>query len=380
MRILLQSHVADDPDAGASRVYHLLAEEMAARGHDVTLRHLDDVGLPSGRRSSLLVRRVALPYAVSRCAAAADPMSHDIVMASSGTAHPLFRRLRRLPGRPVLVNHLHGLHCHDHLAGLNEHRLGHVRAGVANRLVTGPAQTRWDAAGITTADATVVQNLRDLGDVRAMAGPGHTVTVIPPALHPDLGCLPPTPRPTSGARLLWFATWEARKGMAYVPGALRQIRHRRPDATLTVAGTGRPASCILEHFDPQDRAAVTVLPRLTRTDQADLLTSATVFLFPSLSEGCGLALLEALAAGLPAVTTATGMGGDYLRDGVHARVVPASVEHLGRAVLGLLDQPEERALMGARARELALTFTVGRMADAYDGLFSALRGEPALQH
>lgn len=372
MRILLQSHSQNNPDAGASRVYHLLADEMLARGHLVTLRHLDDVILPSNPRFSLIVRRIALPHLVSQCANAADPMSHDVVMASSGMAHPLFRRLRRLPNRPALVNHLHGLHRHDHVAGVSEHHLGHLRAGIANRLVTGPAQSRWDVAGIAAADATVVQNLRDLGDVRSIAGAGHSVTMIPPALHPDLLSVQPAPAPTTGARLLWLGTWEARKGAAYVPGALRQIRRERPDATLAIAGTHRTPAWILEQFDPEDRGAVTVLPRLTRTEHGALLASATVFVFPSLSEGFGLALLEAMAAGLPAVTTATGLGGDYLRDGIHARIVPATVEHVGRAVVNLLDDPDARAVMGARARELALTFTVRRMTDAYDDLFSAL--------
>jgi glycosyltransferase involved in cell wall biosynthesis len=371
MKILLQSHVLDDPDAGASRVYHLLADEMRSRGHLVTLRHLDDVQLPSDPRLSLLLRRVALPHLVSRCAGAADPMAHDVVMASSGMAYPLFRRLRGVTGRPALVNHLHGLHRHDHVAGMSEHHLGHVRAGMANRLVTGPVQSRWDLAGVASADATVVQNLRDLGDVRSLAA-GSTVIMIPPALHPELLSATPVGRPASGARLLWFATWEARKGCAYVPGLLRHVRQQRPDATLTIAGTGRAAESIISQFHPEDRGSVTVLPRLTRAEQGDLLASATVFVFPSLSEGFGLALLEALAAGVPAVTTATGLGGDFLRDGVHARVVPATVEHMGRAVVELLDDPEARTMIGSRARELARTFTIERMADAYDDVFSSL--------
>ncbi len=337
LRVLLLSHVPDDPDGGASRVYHLLAAGLRERGHEVRLTHLEDVGLPRDPRVRLLARRTALPQLLSRAAAAWDPASYDVVMASSGTAYPLFRQLRRggegAGHRPLLVNHVHGLVVHDHLAGLVEAQLGHHRAGPANRLVTGPFQVRWDRAGVAAADVTVVQNLRDLATVRD--GGAQDAVLVPPAVHPDLleaSRHAPDPASRRPGAVVWFGTWEARKGAFYVPAAFRLLRRAHPEATLTVGGTGLPAERVLADFDPQDRSSVTVLPRISVAAHAELLGASSIVLFPSLSEGFGLALPEAMAFGCAAVTTATAFGGDHLRDGVDARVVAPTSEHLGRAL------------------------------------------------
>ena len=166
LRVLLLSHVPDNRDGGASRVYHLLADELRARGHQVTLHHLEDVGLPRQPAARRLAQRLAMPQLLSRWAGSLPLTTYDVVMASSGTAYPLFRRLRERAERPLLVNHVHGLSSYDHAAAVWEHQVGHRRAGLARRLVTGPIQVRWDDGGIAAADLTLVQNLRDLGDVR----------------------------------------------------------------------------------------------------------------------------------------------------------------------------------------------------------------------
>ncbi|WP_380166002.1 glycosyltransferase family 4 protein [Jannaschia sp. R86511] len=377
MKVLLLSHVPDDPDGGASRVYHLLADGLRGRGHQVTLTHQEDIGLPRDRRLGLLARRTVLPRLLSRAAAAWDPAGHDVVMASSGTAHPLFRRLRSEPRRPLLVNHVHGLTVHDHVAALVEAELGHHRSGPANRLLTGPFQVRWDLAGARSADVTVVQNLRDLGTLRELGD--LDLALVPAAVHPELlraaeGA--PDPAQHEADHLLWFATWEARKGAYYVPAAFRAVRRERPGARLTVGGTGRPAEQVRAAFAPEDRDAVTVLGRVSREEHARLLGRAGVFLFPSLSEGFGLALPEAMAFGCAAVTTGTAFGGDHLSDGVDARVVPPTSEHLARAVLDLLGDDARRVRLATAGRALARTFTVERMLDGYEEVFTARAGRP----
>jgi glycosyltransferase involved in cell wall biosynthesis len=373
MRILLLSHVANDRDGGASRIYHLLTDGLRSRDHHVELQHLEDVaGLPRHRQLRKLAQRVVMPQLLSRHAGSLQPSTYDVVMASSGMAHPLFRRLSADPARPVLVNHLHGLAVYDHMARLVEDELGHGRASSVNRAITGPFQKRWDDAGIRTADVTVVQNLRDLGAVRAqVAGPARAC-MIPAAVHPTLleasgRCSPVEARPPNN--LVWFATWEARKGASYLPAALHAVRRRHPDVHLTIGGTGLPPEVILDEFAHDDRSAVRVLPRISMQEQIQLLDAGSIFLFPSLSEGFGLALAEAMAFGLAAVTTTTGFGGDFVQDGVNGRVIAPTSEHLTRALLELIENPERRIRIGRAGRELARSFTAARMVDAYEELF-----------
>ncbi len=380
MRVLLISHVLDDADGGASRIYHFLDRGLRDRGHQVTLLHLDDVRRPRGR-VGLVAERVALPHLVSLAGAAALTVSArarampDVVMSSSGSTYPLFRRLRQLPRprRPFLVNHIHGLAVADHVANVSENVWGHRGTSLAYRAVTGPFAVRWDAKGIAAADVSVVQNLRDLGEVtdaHRLADVRH----VPPAVHPELLAASSairTPPVRDPVKILWFASWESRKGAHYVPGAFRLLRAERPDATLTVGGTGLDGNAVRESFDSRDRAAVTVLGRISRDEHASLMRQCSIFLFPSLSEGFGLALPEAMAFGMAAVTTSTGFGADFVTDGVTGRVVAPYSAHIGRALIELAADEGRRTSMAAAGRDLARTFTVDRMVDGYEAVFES---------
>jgi glycosyltransferase involved in cell wall biosynthesis len=367
MRILMLSHVANDRDGGASRIYHLLTDAFRSRDHHVELQHLEDVALPEHPHLRRSAQRVLMPQLLSRHAASLRPSTYDVVMTSSGMAHPLFRRLGANASRPLLVNHIHGLTIYDHLARLVEDELGHGRPSLVNRTVTGPFQKRWDEAGIRTADVTVVQNLRDLGAVRAQLADPARACMIPAAVHPALleasgRSSPAESRPAGN--IVWSATWAARKGAPYIPAALHAVRRSHPDVQLTIGGTGLPPAVVLSQFAPEDRAAIRVLPRISMEQQIQLLDSSSIFLFPSLSEGFGLALVEAMAFGLAAVTTTTGFGGDFLQDGVTGRVIPPTAEHITRALLDLLENAERRIRIGLTGRDVARSFTAQRMADA----------------
>jgi glycosyltransferase involved in cell wall biosynthesis len=94
--------------------------------------------------------------------------------------------------------------------------------------------------------------------------------------------------------------------------------------------------------------------------QADLpkiYRSADVFVFPSLLEGMPLVVLEAMASGLPVITTPNGPG-DLVRDGVDGFVVPIrDVDAIVEKLEYLRAHPEERLRMGQNARERAKMFT-----------------------
>ena len=372
MNILFLIHNPNNPNLGATRVYHILAQGLVKRGHRVDMLHLNDLLALRGRRVTLLAERFLLPYLISRGASKLDLSNYDIIMASSGMAAPLFNRLGRRTRRPVLVNHLHGLCLYDHAANLSEAQLRHWRVTWPYRLVTGPFPVRWDARGIETADVTVVQNLRDLGEVVDARPKNSSVTMIPPALHTtllDASSVSVDAGNRDPGKLLWFATWESRKGSYYVPAAFRRIREVRPDASLTIAGTGLKEGELRAQFAPLDRDHVIVKGFLPIEEQVNLFTTSGVFLFPSISEGFGLALLEALAFGMAAVTTNTGFGADFLRDGVSARIVFPSSVHIAQAALELMTDHALRRRIGNAGREVAREFTPDRMADRYERLF-----------
>jgi glycosyltransferase involved in cell wall biosynthesis len=374
LQILFLSHSPDDENGGASRIYHMLAAALRERGHKVDLFHMESMGLPTGRRARLAVQRLAMPQYLSRFGAKqVAAKRYDIVMSSSGMAAPLFARLRKRADRPLLVSHLHGLTIYDHLAAVTQDLLGYSSAGRLYKTLSGPIQCRWDQRGIDTGDVTIVQNLRDLSWIRDNQPAGRAVTMIPAAVHPSLldASTTVTPDPHRARELLWFASWEPRKGADHLPAAFRQIRASHPDVRLTIGGTGQRRADILDAFAPEDREAINVLARISVAEQGALYNRASVFLFPSISEGFGLALVEAMCFGMAAVSGATGFAADFLQDGHNVVIASPSSEHIARAVLRLLEGPAERGMIAARGRAVARTFDLERMTDGYETVFAS---------
>jgi glycosyltransferase involved in cell wall biosynthesis len=92
-----------------------------------------------------------------------------------------------------------------------------------------------------------------------------------------------------------------------------------------------------------------------------LLNEAELFVFPSLYEGFGFPILEALACGCPTITTQASSLPEVAGDA--ALLVPAgSTDELGRAIGRMLDDSELRGRLGRRALERAQRFSWTSMA------------------
>jgi glycosyltransferase involved in cell wall biosynthesis len=83
-------------------------------------------------------------------------------------------------------------------------------------------------------------------------------------------------------------------------------------------------------------------------DISPLLASADIFILPSRWEGLSRALMEAMAAGLPAIATQVDGIKDLITDGVNGLLVPSEdAEALGNSILELIDNEEMRKRIGS---------------------------------
>lgn len=144
-----------------------------------------------------------------------------------------------------------------------------------------------------------------------------------------------------------------------------------------------PAARFMLVGDGEDRAALSALAgglglggRLamlgSRSDVPALLAATDVFVLPSLWEGLPIALLEAMAAGVPAIASAVDGSIEVIQPGQSGLLVPpGEVAPLAEAVLALIRTPSlaERLARAGRERVLSL-YPLSRMIAAVEGLYA----------
>ena len=108
-----------------------------------------------------------------------------------------------------------------------------------------------------------------------------------------------------------------------------------------------------------------------RDDVEHLLQMMDIFVLNSISEGTSIAILEAMAAGLPVVATSTGGTPDIVEDrGTGLLVPPRDFSGTSAAILTLIRNPQMRKSMGARGRKrVRECFSVERMIRNYESLY-----------
>lgn len=117
-----------------------------------------------------------------------------------------------------------------------------------------------------------------------------------------------------------------------------------------------------------------------RSDVTEILAISDMFVLPSLWEGLSIALLEAMAAGLPVIASNVGSNPEVVTDGINGFIVPARDPRLlARRIEELLGEPGKADDMGMRARETVReSFGMDRAVRAHEELYlkhlGALRG------
>lgn len=94
-----------------------------------------------------------------------------------------------------------------------------------------------------------------------------------------------------------------------------------------------------------------------RNDVAELYPAADAFFFPSFREGLSVALMEAMASGLPAIVGKIRGNTDLIDDGVEGLYMPLTPEGAAEAIRKLYDDPALRSRLGEAAREKVRRFS-----------------------
>src|SRR5258708_3640139 len=130
------------------------------------------------------------------------------------------------------------------------------------------------------------------------------VAYIPNGVEPRF-FIPREYRDGDALRLLYAGTWLDQRGIFYIRDALRQLAPRFPELTMTFAGCGVPPEEIQRFFGTELAGRIIGHPVVAAEQMQELYAEHDIFLFPSLMEGLPSVLLEAMATGMPVLTTET---------------------------------------------------------------------------
>lgn len=217
----------------------------------------------------------------------------------------------------------------------------------------------------------VAARLRDRFHVK----PGKIV-VIPNAATVAARAAQPVPRAELTRNMatpivLTIARLDAQKGISHLLDAAAAV----PDVSFAIAGDGPDRGAL------EARAAALGLGDRVRflghrRDVPALLAAADLFVLPSLYEGLPLAVLEAMAAGVPVIASAIGGTDEVVRDGETGTLVPpADANALAAAITRTLADRggAMRLAAGARAfvaREYSVESMVAAVSRLYDSLLA----------
>ncbi len=145
-----------------------------------------------------------------------------------------------------------------------------------------------------------------------------------------------------------------------------------PEARLTLIGEG-PRRPHLEALVARLGLADSVALPGASDDPSALLRSADLFVLPSLEEGMSIALLEAMALGIPAVATAIPGNRALIAEGVHGSLAPpADPLALARAILAHHGDPAAPSMARAARARVVAGFSIAAVARRHLELFAGL--------
>jgi glycosyltransferase involved in cell wall biosynthesis len=193
----------------------------------------------------------------------------------------------------------------------------------------------------------------------AIFGLNRGFTVIPNGVNVD--AFAPAANVSDGKTILYFGGIIRKKGLLEIPHYFNRVIEKHPDATLVLAGkdmpdivSGNPSTrqMMEEIFSDQAKKRVTFLGTVPFHEIGNLISRATVCIFPSYAEALPVSWLEAMAVEKAIVASDIGWSNEIIDDGVNGfKVSPGDHDAFAAKIMTLLEDETLRHTIEKNARK-----------------------------
>ena len=375
LRIAMLSH-STNPRGGVVHAMQL-SEALTALGHEVVLHAPDSKGIGFFRKPAC----GAMPFPVG-------PAPTDMTAMVEHRIGDYVRHFEALATRAFDIFHAHDGISGNALATLKERGLisgfartvHHIDQFTDSRLIELQDRAIDRADLFFTVSKTWQTVLKDRGRDATIVGNGVDVERFSPSWSGEQTALRDRLNLPLGPTFLSIGGVEARKNTIGILDAFRQLRAVQPDAQLVIAG----GASLLDHSAYQEEfrtelallrdhaAAVHLIGPVADEDMPNLYRLVDALVFPSLKEGFGLVVLEAMASGVPVIVSSIAPFTEYLSGYDVIWCDPHHSASIADA-MALALAPPIRDRVIPRGLEVAGRFSWRRVAEAHLRAYATLK-------
>lgn len=177
-----------------------------------------------------------------------------------------------------------------------------------------------------------------------------------------------------GTRLLYVGRLAAAKGLPILLESLTLLRGSCPDLSLTIIGDGPDRSHLEDKVKKLKLSEqIRFAGYKSQSEVRDFFQQTDIFILPSFAEGVPVSLMEAMATGLPVVTTQIAGISELVKDGESGYLVmPSNAEQIAQKILHLYAEPQIRQSFGKAGRQFVeQEFSLTKEAHWFSDVFKA---------
>ena len=148
--------------------------------------------------------------------------------------------------------------------------------------------------------------------------------------------------------ILYVGAMSLRKGIQYLIQSYQKIKHSKKSLTFV----GAPSQQLIQMLKLRNLWPVEtkVLGHVPQTELKNMMSRSHVLVLPSIEDGFGMVMAQAMACGCPVIASSNTGGEDLFKDGDEGYIVPIrDVDAIAERLQQLADNPEQRVAMGKRA-------------------------------